>query len=113
MSSARRASPRRASSLEVGIFGTEPWTNAMRAEIEQAFYMLAVDIYGLFEIMGTGVLMECVETKNGLHIRKDHFYPEVINPETGQPVAKGKRGELVFTSLTREASRSSATGPAI
>jgi phenylacetate-CoA ligase len=93
----------RASSLEVGIFGAEPWTNAMRLEIEQAFDMHAVDIYGLSEVMGPGVSMECVETKDGLHIWEDHFYPEVINPETGQPVAEGERGELVFTSLTKEA----------
>ena len=93
----------RASSLEVGIFGAEPWTNAMRQEIEQAFDMHAVDIYGLSEVMGPGVSMECVETKDGLHIWEDHFYPEIINPETGQPVAEGERGELVFTSLTKEA----------
>ncbi len=93
----------RASSLEVGIFGAEPWTNAMRVEIEQAFDMHAVDIYGLSEVMGPGVSMECVETKDGLHIWEDHFYPEVINTETGQLVAEGERGELVFTSLTKEA----------
>ena len=93
----------RDSSLEVGIFGAEPWTNAMREEIEQAFDMHAVDIYGLSEVMGPGVSMECVETKDGLHIWEDHFYPEIINPETGEPVAEGERGELVFTSLTKEA----------
>jgi phenylacetate-CoA ligase len=93
----------RASSLEVGIFGAEPWTNAMRTEIEQAFDMHAVDIYGLSEVMGPGVSMECVETKDGLHIWEDHFYPEIVNPETGEPVAEGERGELVFTSLTKEA----------
>jgi len=93
----------RACSLEVGIFGAEPWTNAMRLEIEQAFDMHAVDIYGLSEVMGPGVANECVETKDGLHIWEDHFYPEVINPETGQPVADGERGELVFTSLTKQA----------
>ena len=92
-----------ASSLEVGIFGAEPWTNAMRLEIEQAFDIHAVDIYGLSEVMGPGVSMECVETKDGLHIWEDHFYPETINPETGQPVAEGEQGELVFTSLTKEA----------
>ena len=75
----------------------------MRLEIEQAFDMHAVDIYGLSEIMGPGVSCECVETKDGLHIWEDHFYPEVINPETGQPVADGEQGELVFTSLTKEA----------
>ncbi len=93
----------RDSSLEVGIFGAEPWTNAMREEIEQAFDMHAVDIYGLSEVMGPGVSMECVETKDGLHIWEDHFYPEIINPETGEPVAEGEQGELVFTSLTKEA----------
>lgn len=93
----------RASSLEVGIFGAEPWTNAMRHEIEQAFDMHAVDIYGLSEVMGPGVSMECVEAKDGLHIWEDHFYPEVIHPETGQSVADGEMGELVFTSLTKQA----------
>jgi len=93
----------RASSLEVGIFGAEPWTNAMRAEIEQAFDMHAVDIYGLSEVIGPGVSMECVETKDGLHIWEDHFYPEIIDPNTGDPVAEGEIGELVFTSLTKEA----------
>jgi phenylacetate-CoA ligase len=90
-------------SLQVGIFGAEPWTNAMRLEIEQAFDMHAVDIYGLSEVIGPGVSMECVESKDGLHIWEDHFYPEVINPETGGIVAEGERGELVFTSLTKEA----------
>jgi len=93
----------RDSSLEVGIFGAEPWTNAMRQEIEQAFDMHAVDIYGLSEVMGPGVSMECVETKDGLHIWEDHFYPEIIDPNTGEPVADGEQGELVFTSLTKEA----------
>ncbi|WP_299555610.1 phenylacetate--CoA ligase PaaK [uncultured Tateyamaria sp.] len=93
----------RASSLEVGIFGAEPWTNAMRTEIEQAFDMHAVDIYGLSEVIGPGVSMECVETKDGLHIWEDHFFPEIINPDTGEPVADGEMGELVFTSLTKEA----------
>lgn len=93
----------RASSLEVGIFGAEPWTNAMRMEIEQAFDMHAVDIYGLSEVMGPGVSMECVETKDGLHIWEDHFFPEIIDPNTGQTVAEGEMGELVFTSLTKEA----------
>ena len=100
---ARQGIDPRQSSLEVGIFGAEPWTNAMRLEIEQAFDMHAVDIYGLSEIMGPGVSCECVETKDGLHIWEDHFYPEIINPETGQPVADGEKGELVFTSLTKEA----------
>ena len=89
-------------SLAVGIFGAEPWTNAMRSEIEAAFDMHAVDIYGLSEVMGPGVANECVETKDGLHVWEDHFYPEIINPETGQPVADGEMGELVFTTLTKE-----------
>ncbi|MEP1201379.1 phenylacetate--CoA ligase PaaK [Tateyamaria sp.] len=93
----------RATSLQVGIFGAEPWTNAMRREIEEAFDMHAVDIYGLSEVMGPGVSMECVETKDGLHIWEDHFFPEIIDPETGIPVADGELGELVFTSLTKEA----------
>ena len=92
----------RESSLAVGIFGAEPWTNAMRREIEEAFDMHAVDIYGLSEVMGPGVANECVETKDGLHIWEDHFYPEIINPETGEPVADGEMGELVFTTLTKE-----------
>ena len=93
----------RDSSLQVGIFGAEPWTNAMRREIETAFDMHTVDIYGLSEVIGPGVSMECVETKDGLHIWEDHFYPEIIDPETGAPVADGEFGELVFTSLTKEA----------
>ncbi len=93
----------RKSPLKVGIFGAEPWTNAMREEIEQAFDMHAVDIYGLSEVMGPGVANECVETKDGLHIWEDHFYPEIIDPKSGQPVADGEKGELVFTSLTKEA----------
>ena len=93
----------RKSSMDVGIFGAEPWTNAMRHEIEQAFDMHAVDIYGLSEIIGPGVANECVETKDGLHIWEDHFFPEIINPETGELVADGEQGEVVFTSLTKEA----------
>ncbi|MFT5799148.1 MAG: phenylacetate-CoA ligase [Candidatus Azotimanducaceae bacterium] len=93
----------RKSSMDVGIFGAEPWTNAMRHEIEQAFDMHAVDIYGLSEIIGPGVANECVETKDGLHIWEDHFFPEIVNPETGELVADGEQGELVFTSLTKEA----------
>ena len=93
----------RKSSMDVGIFGAEPWTNAMRHEIEQAFDMHAVDIYGLSEIIGPGVANECVETKDGLHIWEDHFFPEIINPETGELVADGEQGEMVFTSLTKEA----------
>src|SRR6185312_9572883 len=93
----------RASSLKVGIFGAEPWTNAMRAEIESGFAMDAVDIYGLSEVMGPGVANECVETKDGLHIWEDHFYPEVIDPDTGAVLPDGEKGELVFTSLTKQA----------
>lgn len=93
----------RATSLEVGVFGAEPWTEAMRAEVESAFDMHAVDIYGLSEVIGPGVANECVETKDGLHIWEDHFYPEVIDPATGAVLPDGERGELVFTSLTREA----------
>ena len=92
----------RESSLKVGIFGAEPWTNAMRQEIEQAFAMDAVDIYGLSEIMGPGVANECVETKDGLHVWEDHFYPEIIDPETGAVLPDGEMGELVFTTLTKE-----------
>src|SRR5499427_636364 len=94
--------PRR-SSLKFGIFGAEPWTNAMRAEIEQAFDMDATDIYGLSEVIGPGVAHECVVSKDGLHIWEDHFYPEVIDPETGKVLPDGEKGELVFTSLTKEA----------
>ncbi len=93
----------RSSSLDVGIFGAEPWTNAMRKDIEDAFDMHAVDIYGMSEIIGPGVANECVETKDGLHIWEDHFYPEIIDPDTGQLVEEGEEGELVFTSLTKEA----------
>jgi phenylacetate-CoA ligase len=90
-------------SLKLGIFGAEPWTNAMRAEIEDAFAMDATDIYGLSEVIGPGVAQECVETKDGLHIWEDHFYPEVIDPDTGAVLPDGEIGELVFTSLTKEA----------
>lgn len=93
----------RESSLKVGIFGAEPWTNAMRQEIEQAFDMHAVDIYGLSEVLGPGVASECVETKDGLHLWEDHFYPEIIDPETGETLPDDETGELVFTSLTKEA----------
>jgi phenylacetate-CoA ligase len=93
----------RASSLKIGIFGAEPWTNAMRAEIEDAFDMHAVDIYGLSEVIGPGVANECVETKDGLHIWEDHFYPEIVDPRTGEVLPDGELGELVFTSLTKEA----------
>lgn len=93
----------RETSLAVGIFGAEPWTNAMRQEIEQAFDMHAVDIYGLSEVMGPGVANECVESKDGLHVWEDHFYPEIVDPETGEVLPDGERGELVFTTLTKEA----------
>ncbi len=93
----------RKSSLKVGIFGAEPWTNAMRHEIEEAFDMHAVDIYGLSEIMGPSVAQECVETKDGLHVWEDHFYPEIIDPTTGEVLPDGKMGELVFTTLTKKA----------
>ena len=92
-----------ASSLTTGIFGAEPWTNAMREEIEQAFAINAVDIYGLSEVMGPGVASECVEAKDGPTIWEDHFYPEIIDPETGEVLPDGAEGELVFTSLTKEA----------
>jgi len=90
----------RESPLEVGIFGAEPWTDTMRAEIEAAFDMHAVDIYGLSEILGPGVANECVETKDGLHVWEDHFYPEIIHPETGEVLPDGEMGELVFTTLS-------------
>jgi phenylacetate-CoA ligase len=93
----------RESSLRIGIFGAEPWTNSMRQEIEAAFDMHAVDIYGLSEVIGPGVAQECVETKDGLHVWEDHFYPEVIDPATGRVLPDGELGELVFTSLTKEA----------
>jgi phenylacetate-CoA ligase len=98
----QRLDPRQ-SSLKIGIFGAEPWTNAMRAEIEQSFNMDATDIYGLSEVIGPGVAQECIETKDGLHIWEDHFYPEVIDPESGRVLPDGEKGELVFTSLTKEA----------
>jgi len=93
----------RACSLKVGIFGAEPWTNEMRAEIERRFDMHALDIYGLSEVIGPGVACECVETKDGLHVWEDHFYPEVVEEKSGESLPDGERGELVFTSLTKEA----------
>ncbi|WP_345109190.1 phenylacetate--CoA ligase PaaK [Streptomyces drozdowiczii] len=93
----------RTTSLKAGIFGAEPWTEEMRREIEERFAIDAVDIYGLSEVMGPGVAQECVETKDGLHIWEDHFYPEVVDPFTGEVLPEGEQGELVFTSLTKEA----------
>lgn len=92
----------RKSSLEVAVFGAEPWTEAMRTEIEEAFDLNAVDIYGLSEVMGPGVANECVETKDGPVIWEDHFYPEIIDPVTGEVLPDGQEGELVFTTLTKE-----------
>jgi phenylacetate-CoA ligase len=88
--------------LRVGIFGAEPWSDAMRGEIEQKLNLAAIDIYGLSEIMGPGVAIECIEAKKGLHIWEDHFIPEIINPESGQRVAEGERGELVITTITKQ-----------
>jgi phenylacetate-CoA ligase len=93
----------RSTSMKVGIFGAEPWTEDMRQEIERRLDMHAVDIYGLSEVIGPGVANECVETKDGLHIWEDHFYPEVIDPGSQAAVDDGERGELVFTTLTKEA----------
>lgn len=93
----------RASSLKVGIFGAEPWTEQMRSEIEERFAIDAVDIYGLSEVMGPGVAQECVETKDGLHVWEDHFFPEVIDPFDEHVLGGGETGELVFTSLTKQA----------
>ncbi|GAA2140429.1 phenylacetate--CoA ligase [Nocardioides koreensis] len=93
----------RSTSLEIGIFGAEPWTNEMRREMEDVLGIDAVDVYGLSEVMGPGVAQECVETKDGLHVWEDHFYPEVIDPVTGEVLPDGEEGELVFTSLTKQA----------
>ncbi|ALC25257.1 phenylacetate--CoA ligase PaaK [Streptomyces pristinaespiralis] len=93
----------RSTSLKVGVFGAEPWTQEMRREIEERFAIDAVDIYGLSEVMGPGVAQECLETKDGLHIWEDHFYPEIVDPFTGEVLPDGEEGELVFTSLTKEA----------
>ncbi|MDQ1599177.1 MAG: phenylacetate-CoA ligase [Actinomycetota bacterium] len=94
--------PRR-TSLKVGIFGAEPWTDDMRRELEGRLDMHAVDIYGLSEVMGPGVAQECVETKDGLHVWEDHFYPEVVDPLTDEVLPDGEKGELVFTSLSKQA----------
>jgi phenylacetate-CoA ligase len=93
----------RSTSLKVGIFGAEPWTNDMRREMEERTDMHAVDIYGLSEVIGPGVASECVETKDGLHVWEDHFYPEIIDPVTGDVLPDGEEGELVFTTLTKQA----------
>jgi len=93
----------RESSLKVGIFGAEPWTEAMRRDIEASAGIDAVDIYGLSEVMGPGVASECVESKDGPVVWEDHFYPEIIDPDTGEVLPDGSEGELVFTSLTKEA----------
>ena len=93
----------RGSSLKIGIFGAEPWTPAMRVAIESKVGIDAIDIYGLSEIIGPGVAQECIETKDGLTIWEDHFFPEVIDPHTGKVLPEGEKGELVFTSLTKEA----------
>jgi phenylacetate-CoA ligase len=93
----------RESSLRIGILGAEPWTEQMRAEIESRTRMTALDIYGLSEIMGPGVAQECIETKDGLHIWEDHFYPEIVDPISGNPLPDGEFGELVITTLTKEA----------
>jgi phenylacetate-CoA ligase len=93
----------RSCSLRVGIFGAEPWTNELRSSIEKRLPLEALDLYGLSEVIGPGVAAECAETKDGLTIWEDHFYPEIVDPETGAPVPDGEKGELVFTSLTKEA----------
>ncbi|HET6653470.1 MAG TPA: AMP-binding protein, partial [Nocardioides sp.] len=92
-----------ATSLRIGIFGAEPWTEAMRAEIEQAFAIRAVDIYGLSEVMGPGVAQEYGDSQDGLTVWEDHFYPEIVDPGTGEVLPAGSDGELVFTSLTKRA----------
>jgi phenylacetate-CoA ligase len=92
----------RALNLRVGIFGAEPWSESMRKEIEEKLNLSAIDIYGLSEIMGPGVAIECIEAKTGLHIWEDHFIPEIIDPDTGLPVPDGQKGELVITTITKE-----------
>ena len=100
---ARQGIDPRSTSLEIGIFGAEPWTEAMRASIESGAGIDAVDIYGLSEVMGPGVASECIETKDGPVVWEDHFYPEIIDPDTGAVLPDGEEGELVFTTLTKEA----------
>ncbi len=99
----RQGKDPRAMSISIGIFGAEPWTEAMRRDIEASAAIDAVDIYGLSEVMGPGVANECIESKDGPVIWEDHFYPEIIDPETGEVLAEGSEGELVFTTLTKEA----------
>ena len=100
---ARQGLDPRQCSLQVGMFGAEPWTEGMRSEIESSFDMQALDVYGLSEVIGPGVSAECAETKDGLHIWEDHFYPEIIDPASGEVLPDGEMGELVITSLTKEA----------
>ena len=100
---ARQGLDPRQCSLQVGMFGAEPWTEGMRSEIESSFDMQALDVYGLSEVIGPGVSAECAETKDGLHIWEDHFYPEIIDPASGEVLPDGETGELVITSLTKEA----------
>jgi len=95
--------PRSSLKLEVGIFGAEPWTEQLRGEIERGLGLAAVNIYGLAEIIGPGVSAECIEARNGSHIQEDHFLPEIVDPETGNPLPPGSEGELVLTPLTKEA----------
>ncbi len=89
--------------LEVGMFGAEPWTEELRREIEQRLDIVAINVYGLSEIVGPGVSAECAEARNGSHVQEDHFLPEIVDPETGEPVPDGEEGELVLTTLTKEA----------
>jgi len=100
---ARQGLDPKRSSLRIGIFGAEPWTNEMRAMIEKRLSLDAIDLYGLSEVIGPGVAQECIETKDGLTVWEDHFYPEIVDPASGEPLPEGEKGELVFTSLTKEA----------
>jgi phenylacetate-CoA ligase len=99
----RQSVDTKACSLKIGIFGAEPWTPTMRRAIEEKLDIDAIDIYGLSEVIGPGVAQECIETKDGLTVWEDHFYPEIVDPETGDVLPDGEMGELVFTSLTKEA----------